>query len=76
MTWVAIGLSAGTMIVNRYNWIIVGLTQCPDGIVNPFLHFRICTLHRVQLNGIFKFSSCHRGNSASTHTNPVIIATK
>ncbi len=48
------------VVMYRNNRIAVRFTQCTNGIVHPFLHFRIGALHGIQFNGIFKFAGSYR----------------
>ena len=66
-------MTAGSVIVNGYHGILPALGQCPDGIVDAFLHFGIGPLHRIELNGVPVFPSCHGRNRSASHAYSVIV---
>ncbi len=69
-------MTACSVIMNRDNRIDILFYHGTDSIHGSFLHFRIGTLHRIQLNGIGKFAGSYRRNRTASHTNTIIIASQ
>ena len=66
-------VSPRSMIVDRDDGVTFGLGDGTDHVGRPFLHLRIGTLHGIQLDTACILSRIDRRDSASTHTDAVII---
>ena len=71
----AVQVTARAMVVDRYDRVIVGLRQGADHVRDTFLHLRVGTLHSVQLDRIGVLTRLHRRDSATAHTDAVIVTT-
>src|SRR5690606_20532895 len=71
-----IEVSAGAMIVNGNDGVIVGLDHSADGVHHPLLHFRVRPLHRIELNGVGIFAGGNGRYCATAHADAVVVATQ
>ena len=69
----AVQMSSCPVVVNRNNRVYIALGHRPDGVTYPSLHFRIGTLHRIQLNSVGIYSRIHGRNGTTTHSDAIII---
>ena len=67
-------MSAGAVVVNRNDGVVVLLGHRADGIVDSFLHLRIGSLYGVKFYGIVVFTRSNRGYCSATHADAVVVA--
>ena len=72
----AIQMPSCPMVMNGYNRVHIALGHRPDGVTYPSLHFRIGTLHRIQLDSVSIYPGIYRRNGTTTHSDAVIITPK
>ena len=66
-------MTAGPVVVYGFDGIRCAFGQCPDGVVNAFLHLGIGTLYGIQLYGVAEFTCCYGGNGTPAHSYAVIV---
>ena len=69
-----IQMSACTVVMDRYDGIMLGFNQATDGIGGSFLHFWVGALHGIELNTRAKRPRISRRNGRSAHANSIIFA--
>ena len=68
-------VTACTVVVDRDNRIVVRFGNRTDHVGNTFLHFRVGTLHGVQLDTAGVLPCVYRRNRAASHTDTVVVTT-
>ena len=71
----AVQMTAGPMVMDRDDGILIGFGHGADHIRYTLLHFRIGALYGVQLDGVGILSGLDRGDSAAAHADAVVVAT-
>ena len=69
-------MTAGSMVVDRDDRIVVRLRNRTNDIRHTLLHFRIGALHGIQLDTARILSRIHRRDCATAHTDAVVITTQ
>ena len=62
------------VVVDRYDGVVIRLGQSPYHVCGALLHFRVGSLHGIQLNTRGVATRINRRNGPATHTNAVIVS--
>ena len=68
-------VTAGTVVVDGDDGVLVGFRHGTYHVRYTFLHFGVGPLYGIQLDGIGILSRLDRRNGAATHTDAVVVAT-
>ena len=68
-------MACRAMVVNGDNGILVFFNQCTHEVVGALLHFRIGTLHSIQLNAIAIATRVDRRHRSATESDAIVVAT-
>ena len=69
----AVQVAAGTVVVNRYDGVVLLLGHRAYRVVHPLLHLGVGSLYGIQLYGIVVFSGGYGRYGSSAHADAVVV---